>query len=123
MMETVLSGLLIFPFVILIILLIIAKKIRIKKSKRLGWAVDVTTPFLAIAVVIFIRSIWDLWFIFYMGSAFCVVAIIVATFERFKTKEFRMLLVLRKTWRVFFLLLVGMYILLIIIGIILQIMR
>ncbi|PIC65716.1 hypothetical protein CSV79_01180 [Sporosarcina sp. P13] len=123
MMVTILSGLLLFPFLILILLLIIAKKIRIKKSKRFGWAVDVTTPFFVITVLILLRAIWDQWFVFYIVALFCIVAIILATIERSKAKEFRIILVLRKAWRAYFLLMACAYFLLILIGITLQIIR
>ncbi|MDV6376807.1 DUF3397 family protein [Sporosarcina sp. GW1-11] len=123
MMVTIFSGLLLFPFAILVLLLIIAKKIRIKKSKRFGLAVDVTTPFLVLTVLILLRAIWDQWFVFYIIAVFCVVAIILATIERSRAKEFRMLLVLRKTWRAYFLLMAVAYIVLIVIGITLQIIR
>ncbi|AXH98616.1 DUF3397 domain-containing protein [Sporosarcina sp. PTS2304] len=123
MMITILSGLLLFPFVILVLLLIIAKKIRVKKSKRFGFAVDLTTPFLVLTVLILLRAIWDQWFVFYIVAAFCIVAIILATIERSKAKEFRMILVLCKAWRAYFLLLTGAYFVLIITGIILQITK
>ncbi|WP_153731197.1 DUF3397 domain-containing protein [Sporosarcina obsidiansis] len=123
MVENILGGLLLFPFIILIVLVALAKKLGISPSRRFGWAVDWTTSFLSVAVIILIHAIWDEWLGFYVMGVVCVLAIIFSVIERLRVKEFRTTLVLRKTWRVYFLLLTCCYILLIIFGITWQIIQ
>lgn len=123
MLTNILGALLLFPFIILIVLLIIAKKIGIVKKKRMGWAVDWTTPFMVLTVLILIRAIWDVWLPILLIAVLCLIAIGFAVRERSTEKEFRTWLVLRRTWRAYFLLLTILYILLFIIGITLQIIR
>lgn len=123
MLTNILGALLLFPFIILIVLIIIAKKIGLVKKKRIGWAVDWTTPFMVLTVLILIRAIWDVWLPILLIGILCLIAIGFAIMERSTQKEFRTWWVLRGTWRAYFLLLTVMYILLFIIGIILQIVR
>lgn len=121
MAENILGAILLFPFIILFVLLWIFKKIRITPSKRFGMAVDFTTPFIAIAVTVLFHAIWGQWYGVYVIGTVCVLAILFSVIERIKVKDFRAQLVLRKTWRVFFLTVTATYFLLIITGIIIQI--
>ncbi|ARD49208.1 hypothetical protein SporoP37_14140 [Sporosarcina sp. P37] len=123
MLTNILGTLLLFPFIILVVLLIIAKKIGLPKKKRIGWAVDWTTPFMAITVLILIRAIWDVWLPVLIIGVLCLIAIGFAVKERSSEKEFRTFWVLRRTWRAFFLLLTAAYILLFILGIVIQIVQ
>ncbi len=123
MLTNILGALLLFPFVILVVLIIIAKKIGLVKKKRIGWAVDWTTPFMVLTVLILIRAIWDVWLPILLIGILCLIAIGFAIIERSTEKEFRTWWVLRRTWRAYFLLLTILYILLFIIGITLQIVR
>ncbi|WP_301108212.1 DUF3397 domain-containing protein [Sporosarcina sp.] len=123
MAENIIGAILLFPFIVLFVLLLVFKKIRVTPSKRFGLAVDFTTPFVASAVTVLLHAIWDQWLGVYVIGTVCVIAILFSIIERIKEKEFRTQLVLRKTWRVFFLLVTAAYFLLIISGIILQIIH
>ncbi|EGQ27292.1 MULTISPECIES: DUF3397 family protein [Sporosarcina] len=123
MLQNILGGLLLFPFLILIVCLILSKKIGVSPSRRFGFAVDWTTPFLGVSVTVLIHTIWDQWLGFYVAGTVCILAILFSIVERLQMKEFRTFLVLRKTWRVYFLLLTCAYILLLGIGIALQIIQ
>lgn len=121
MAENIIGAVLLFPFIILFLILWILKRSGITPSKRFGLAVDVTTPFAAIAVTVLLHAIWDQWLGVYVIGTVCVLVIIFSVIERMTEKEFRTQRVLRKAWRVFFLLVTAAYFLLILTGIILQI--
>lgn len=123
MLTNILGALLLFPFIILVVLIIVAKKIGLTKNKRFGWAIDWTTPFMVLTVLILIRAIWDVWLPILLIGVLCIIAIGFSIMERSREKEFRTSWVLRRTWRAYFLLLAVTYFLLFIIGIILQIIR
>ncbi|PID16413.1 hypothetical protein CSV63_00565 [Sporosarcina sp. P34] len=123
MLTNILGALLLFPFIILVVLIIVAKKIGLPKKKRVGWAVDWTTPFMILTVLILIRAIWDAWLPILLIGILCLVAIGFAVIERSREKEFRTSWVLRRTWRAYFLLLTTAYFILFITGITVQIIR
>ncbi|WP_303968047.1 DUF3397 family protein [Sporosarcina ureae] len=123
MLTNILGALLLFPFIILVVLIIVAKKIGITKKKRIGWAIDWTTPFMVLTVLILIRAIWDVWLPILLIGVLCIIAIGFSIMERSREKEFRTSWVLRRTWRAYFLLLTVTYFLLFVIGITLQIIR
>lgn len=123
MLKTILSVLLLFPFIILFVLLFLSVKLRVPKKMRIGLAVDITTPFLALSVLLIMRAIWNEWMLVYVFGALFLIAVMFAGAERKRAKEFRTALVLRKTWRAFFLVLTIAYFALIITGITLQIIR
>lgn len=123
MIANIMGSILLFPFIILVVLLFIAKKLGFTPSKRLGWAADGTVPFLAAAVIILIHAIWDRWLGFYVVGLVCILVIVFSVIERLHVKEFRTKLVLRKTWRLYFVILTASYFVLIIIGLIRQIIH
>lgn len=121
MIANILGSVLLFPFIILLLLLFAAKKLGVTPSRRFGLAADGTVPFLAAAVIILIHAVWDRWLSFYVAGTVCILVIIFAVMERLSVKEFRTMIVLRKTWRSYFVLLTVSYFILLIIGLVRQI--
>lgn len=125
MLSSILSVLfaviVIFPFIITILMLFIYKKRGRAPAKSLGEAADWTTLFLFVSVYMLARAIFDYSIGFYMLIAFVIMVLAFAIYERLKVKDFRIIRLLRKVWRLSFLLLLVAYIGLLITGLILQI--
>lgn len=119
----VVGGLLLVPFLFLLLFLIIAKRLGKSPAKVFGIAVDMTTPFVFYAVAVLIHAIWDVWIVGYLLGVACLIAMYIAVKERLQVKEFRTNLVLRRTWRIYFLILSLAYVVLILIGLIWRIVE
>lgn len=115
--------LIIFPFLVTFFALIFFRKRGIAPSKVFGFAADTTTPFLFVAVYITSRAIFDLSTGFYIAILASIIPIIFAIIERRRGRDFRVGLVLRRSWRLYFLLLVVVYVILLIAGVVLKIVE
>lgn len=121
---SIVTGIIVlFPFLITISFLIVMRKRGKAPAMMMGKAADWTTPFLFISVYIISLTIFG------KGSGFviCAVAIFIALFfatkERLKEKEFQIIRFIQKTWRIYFLLLAGSYLSLLLIGLTMKIME
>ncbi|BAQ10420.1 hypothetical protein OXB_1949 [Bacillus sp. OxB-1] len=126
-MNEVISGLLgaiiLFPLIITLSYMVIMRKMGKAPAKMMGRAADVTTPFLFLAVYVVAHSIFGDgpgWFI--SGIAL-VIAIVLIIIERLRVKEFKILRVLQRAWRLYFLVLSAAYIILIAVGVIKKIVE
>lgn len=126
-MKEVISGLLgtiiLFPLIVTLSYVVIMRKMGRAPAKMMGRAADVTTPFLFLAVYVVAHAIFGDgpgWFI--SGIAL-VIAIVLVIIERLRVKEFKILRVLQRTWRLYFLVLSIAYIILIVVGIIKKIIE
>ena len=115
-MKYLIAVFLFFPFFFTIISLVILKKIGLSKSKAIGIAADLTTPFIIIALPIIVNSIWGWSFSAILLGVLLVIAIIFTYIEWRTQKEINIPLLLRKIWRSYFLLLSILYIVLMIAG-------
>ncbi|MCZ2258880.1 DUF3397 family protein [Sporosarcina sp. G11-34] len=119
---SVLVGVLIAcPFFVTIALLFFFRRKGKSPAKVIGFAADVTTPFLFLAIYIISRSIFEIEVGFYIAIIAVILAIVYAVIERTKRKEFQVVQFLRKTWRLFFLTLAMAYIVLLVLGVVLKI--
>jgi quinol-cytochrome oxidoreductase complex cytochrome b subunit len=123
MISAFLGAIILFPFIITIVFLILMRKLGKAPASVIGLAADVTTPLLFLAVyvaadTVFGKGIW----VCIMGIAI-VIAIIYAFIERSKVKEFRIIRLLRKTWRFYFLVLLAAYVFLLIFGTVMKIVE
>ena len=91
--------------------------------KVIGLAADFTTPFLFLAVYIISRTIFGTGSGSYIAAIAIIITISYTVTERFKVKDFQIVRLLRKTWRLFFLILAAAYIILLIAGVILKIVE
>ena len=117
-MKYLLAVFLLFPFFFTIISLFLFKKIGFSQSKALGYATDLTTPILFIALPIVVKSIWGWSIGAILLGVLLVIAIVFTYFEWRSQKEIDIPLLLKKIWRAYFLLLSVMYIVLMIVGIV-----
>ncbi|WP_431029385.1 DUF3397 domain-containing protein [Lysinibacillus sp. LZ02] len=107
--EAVGGVILICPLVALILTFIICRKMRIKKVHAVGFAADVTTFILFFSVPLAFYSIWEKS----LFLSIVIVALLIAisfTYVDWRTKkEIDVPILLKKIWRVYFILLSAMY--------------
>lgn len=124
-MSTVISVLLgvliVFPFLLTFLILVFFRRRGRAPVTVIGLAADLTTPFLFLAVYIISRAILGTGIGLYIAVIAIVITIAYAFVERFKVKDFQIVRLLRKTWRLLFLILAAVYFILLIIGIVLKI--
>jgi len=118
-----LGTIILFPFIITIVILIIMKKLGKAPVSVIGFAADLTTPFLFIAVYVVSNTMFGKGIGVYIGGFAIIFAIIHAFIERSRVKEFRVVRLLRKTWRFYFLILMVAYLILLATGTILKIVE
>lgn len=119
-----LTGVLvIFPFLVTVVFLVVMRKIGKAPASVVGRAADWTTPFLFLSVYITSKNIFHTDTAFIIIVISIVIALIFATNERMREKEFRMTRFFQKTWRTYFLVLGVAYILFIVIGIVIKIVE
>lgn len=125
MLSSILSVLfaiiIIFPLIVTFSALTIYKKRGKAPVKMLGEAADWTTPFLFVSVYIVAHAIFDVHIGFYMMLTFILLVIVIAIFERVTVKDFRIIRLMRKIWRISFMLLLVTYIGLLITGLALKV--
>ena len=107
--EIVGGIILLCPLIALLVTFIICRKLRIQKKYAFGFGVDVTTFILFFSVPLAMHSIW--------GTSYFLPIIIIAllialgfTYVDWRTKkEIDVPILLKKIWRVYFILLSVMY--------------
>lgn len=107
----IVGGILLFcPLIALLLTYIICRKMRIKKMYAVGFAADVTTFILFFSVPLAFKSIWGMSFSLYI----IIIALLIAlglTFIDWRTKkEIDVPILLKKIWRIYFILLSILYI-------------
>ena len=115
-MKYLLAIFLLFPFFFTITSLFVLRMIGFSKSKAVGFAADLTTPFIMIALPIIVKSVWGWGISAIMLSVLLVLAIVFTYVEWRSQKEIEIPLLLKKIWRAYFLLLSILYIILMIVG-------
>ena len=108
--EIVGGAILICPLIALVLTYIICRKMRVKKMYAIGFAADVTTFILFFSVPLAFKSIWGTSFSLHI----VIIALLIAlglTFLDWRTKkEIDVPLLLKKIWRIYFILLSVLYI-------------
>ncbi|MFJ7933044.1 DUF3397 family protein [Sporosarcina sp. NPDC096371] len=117
------GGLILFPYIITLLFLVVMRKMGKAPASIVGLAADVTTPFLFLTVYIVSRTIIGEGAGIYIAGMAILIAIVRIVIERVKVKEFQIMRLLRKTWRLYFIVLTVSYILLLIGGIILKVVE
>lgn len=117
---SVLIGIIVlFPFGISICLLLFYR--RIGRKLTMKKIADYTTPFLFLSTYITAHAIFGEGVGYIIAIVAIVITLIFAVYERRRAKDFKITYLLRKVWRLFFILLIIVYCLLIIIGLVLTI--
>ncbi|WP_238942639.1 DUF3397 family protein [Planococcus beigongshangi] len=97
------------PFLAFILLLFASRK-RLKK-RAIGFSADLTTFLLFLSVPVSVDALWGIQISFGLYVAAILIAIILLVMEWKGSKEIEVLKYIRKTWRLYFLLLSSSYIL------------
>lgn len=109
----------IFPFVVSIVLLFFHRSIGRKISMKN--IADYTTVFLFLSVYMIAHSLFGDGVGYIIAIVSIVIILAFAVLERRRVKDFHIVQLLRKVWRLFFILLMIVYFLLMIIGLTLTI--
>lgn len=112
-----------FPYIVTLLFLVIVRKMGKAPASAIGLAADVTTPFLFLTVYIVSRTVFGEGVGVYIAGISIMIAIFHVLIERVKVKEFQIVRLLRKTWRLYFLVLTVSYVLLILVGIIVKVVE
>ncbi len=111
----------VFPFIWMFLILVIYKRRGISPSSVLGLAADLTTPLLFLSVYVISHTIFGNGAGFYIVISALIIIILFSIYEKNNVKDFGIIRLLRKVWRLYFLLLVTAYFVLLVIGIIVKI--
>ncbi len=100
---------------------LIFRKMRMKKRYALGFSADITVFVLFFSVLIALYSVWGNTYIsFLLGIMLCVGLIV--TFLDWRTKnEIDVPLLLKRIWRLYFLLLSALYVIVCMVGLIMNV--
>ena len=120
--SVLLGALIVFPFLVTFFLVIFRKRGK-APAKVIGFAADVTTPFLFISVYIIARTIFGAGIGFTIATISIVITITFAVIERIKVKDFQIMRLLRKIWRLFFLILAVAYLIMLVVGVVLKVIE
>lgn len=127
MTSTILSMLfgifILFPFIWSFLILVIYKRRGIAPSSVLGPTADMTTPFLFLSVYIIAKTTFGDGVGFYISLTAIIIMIIYSIYEKMNVKELRIIRLLRKVWRLYFLILAVAYIILLIIGVVINVIE
>ncbi len=96
------------PFLAFIILVLLSRK-KLKR-KSIGFSADLTTFLLFLSVPVSVEALWGLEIMFAVLIIAILIAIMTLTLEWKREKEIEVLKYIRKTWRLYFLLLSICYI-------------
>jgi hypothetical protein len=119
--STLFGGLLLFPYFVMLVFLVIMRRMGKAPALVIGLAADATTPILFVTVYVVSRIITGEGTGVYIVAIAILIAIVRIVLERVRVKDFQIARLLRKTWRLYFLVLTASYILLLLGGIVMKI--
>lgn len=123
MIQTIISALLLFPYIVFILVFIVVYKFIQKPLRAFGVAADTTTFFLFLAVPIAIESLFEVKTLVYFLCIALLISVVITILEWKKKKEIEYLPLLRKIWRFLFLCLSLCYVFVFCFGLILIIIH
>lgn len=103
--QFMIATIILCPIIIFIATLFIFRKMRLNKHKAIGFAADVTTAMLFISVPLAIRGLWDVAIFIPLIVIALVVAIIFTYIDWRTKKEIEIKPLLKKIWRIYFIVL------------------
>ncbi|WP_033543527.1 DUF3397 family protein [Planococcus sp. CAU13] len=104
------SAIFIFAPFLAFILLLLASRRRLRR-KAVGFSADLTTFLLFLSVPVSVEALWDIKIAFGISVTAILIAIFLLVMEWKRSKEIEVLKYIRKTWRLYFLLLSAAYVL------------
>lgn len=114
--QFVLKTILLCPIIAFVLSLIVCSMLRLDKHTAIGYSADVTTGLLFLAVPIAIRNLWEVSIFIPVFVVAIVVAMIFTYIDWRTKKEMEVKPLLKKIWRVYFILLGITYFLVWVIG-------
>ena len=112
-LQVILSALLFLPHSIFIVLVVLSKKV---KFITVGRAADITTVFLMVSVPLALQALTGVQ----LGYALFSLLIIIAIYNTFRVwrseKDIEIIKLMRKTWRIYFVILTVLYFLTLFVG-------
>ncbi|QCR31702.1 DUF3397 family protein [Lysinibacillus sp. SGAir0095] len=112
------SIIIFFPIILFTITYFIARKRKKSKLKSFGMASDVTTIVLFFSVPLSISSLWDKNYNILIFIIAIIIAIIFTYIDWRTKKEIEVLRLIKKTWRLYFILLTIAFVAIWIVGLI-----
>lgn len=123
MIQIIISSFLLLPYLVFVLLFFVLKKMMQKPKRAFGIAADVTTFILLFAVPIAIEALFNMKTMIYFFCLALVVSVVLTIYEWKSKKEIELIPLLRKIWRLLFLLLSIFYFIVIFLGLILKIIQ
>lgn len=111
------------PLIALLITYFVCRKMKISHVKSFGFAADVVTLLLFFSVPIAVNSIWEVSIIIPLIIIAIFIAIAFTYLDWRTKKEIEIMQLLKKIWRVYFILLSTIYLFLWIAGLVLNVME
>lgn len=118
LIQYIVSIIIFFPIIIFFITYFIARKQKKGKAKSFGLASDATTIILFFSVPLSISSLWDKNYNVLVFVIAIVIAIIFTYIDWRTKKEIEVLRLLKKTWRLYFILLTIAFLVIWIVGLV-----
>lgn len=120
----IISTFLLVPYLVFILAFFILSKWTKKRPKQtFGIAADLTTFALLFAVPIAIEALFEVKTMIYFFCLVIVIGVVLTIYEWKSKKEIELIPLLRKIWRLLFLLLSILYIIVFCLGLILKIIQ
>jgi len=123
LLQYIVSSIIFFPIILFSIAYLIALKRKKSKAKSFGFASDITTFVLFFSVPLSITSLWGTNY----NGIILIIAIVIAiifTYIDWRTKkEIIILKLLKKIWRLYFILLMTTFVVVWIVGLVQSIME
>ncbi len=123
MIQIIISAFLLLPYLVFVLLFLVLNKMIRKPKRAFGIAADVTTFILLFAVPIAIEALFDVKTMIYFFCLAIVVSVVLTIYEWKSKKEIELIPLIRKIWRLLFLLLSICYLIVIFLGLILKIIQ
>lgn len=106
---SLIAGVVFCPIIALIGVYVICRKCTLNHVKSFGFAADVTTAILFITVPLAVHSLWGVAVFFPTILLALVIAIVFTYIDWRTTKEIEVMPLLKKIWRIYFILLSTSY--------------
>lgn len=117
MIQLIISTFLLVPYLVFILIFfVLAKWTRKRPKQAFGIAADITTFILLLAVPIAIKALFEVETMIYFFCLAIVISVVLTIYEWKAKKEIELIPLLRKIWRLLFLLLSTLYIIVFCLG-------
>lgn len=120
--QYLISVMILLPLIPFLVTFFISKRKNIA-SKAFGTAADVTTIFLLFSIPLMMKGIWNISIVWIMLAVLILIGIVFTYIDWRTKKEIEIFPLLKKIWRIYFILLTVTFILIWIVGLIMSIME